>query len=71
MKKNEKGITLLSLVITIIILSVLASILVSISITENPLIDEIQASRNYYNEQKEQTETRVNSMVQGWEDVIL
>lgn len=71
MKKNEKGITLLSLVITIIVLSVLASILVSISITENPLIDEIQASRNYYNEQKEQTETKVNSMVQGWEDVIL
>lgn len=71
MKKDEKGITLLSLVITIIVLSILASVLVSISITENPLIDEIQASRNYYNEQKEQTETRVNSMVQGWEDVIL
>lgn len=70
MKKNEKGITLLSLVITIIVLSILATVLVSTSIIGNPLLKEVQESRNDYYEQKEITEKKVNNMTQGWENII-
>ena len=70
MKKNEKGITLLSLVITIIVLSILSSILVSTSIVGNPLLEEVKGAGNDYFDQKEQTETRVNSMTKGWENII-
>ena len=70
MKKNEKGITLLSLVVTVIVLSILASILVNVSIVGNPLLKEVNGARNDYNEQKEQIETKINSMTNGWENII-
>ena len=38
MKKNERGITLISLVVTIVILSILASLLVDASIKNSPAI---------------------------------
>ena len=71
MKKNEKGITLLSLVITVIVLLILASVLVSTSILGNPLLEEVKGGRNDYYDKKEQTETKVNSMTNGWEDIIM
>ena len=71
MKKTEKGVTLLSLVITIIVLIILAGVVVNVSLTDSPTIKSIKDMENsYYNHQID-TEEKVNDMVNGWEDIIL
>lgn len=71
MKKSEKGITLISLVITIVVLSLLASALVSASIDNSPVIEALNQMQDSYYEKQTQTEDKVNKMVNGWEDIIL
>lgn len=71
MKKTEKGVTLLSLVITIIVLIILAGVVVNVSLTDSPTIESIKDMENsYYNHQID-TKEKVNDMVNGWEDIIL
>lgn len=69
--KNEQGITLLSLVVTVIILSILASVLVSASIKDNPAMDSSNTLKEFYYNEQTKTEERINSMTNGWEDIIL
>ena len=71
MKKSEKGITLISLVVTIVVLSILTSVLVRASVEGNPVLEEVKGIENDYYKEKENTEEKVNSMVTGWENVIL
>lgn len=71
MKKSEKGITLVSLVVTIVVLLILASVLVRVSVSNNPVVEEVYNIENEYYEQKRDTEEKVNNMVNGWEDIIL
>lgn len=71
MKKNERGITLISLVVTIVILSILASLLVDASIKNSPAVETLNSIRNSYKNEQTKTEERVNKMTNGWEDIIL
>lgn len=71
MKKNEKGITLFSLVITIVVLALLAAVLVNASIDNSPAMELLNAIRDDYYEEQTQTEEKVNRMVNGWENIIL
>lgn len=70
MKKSEKGITLVSLVITIVVLLILSGILVNVSIDNNPALEATKNIQNEYYFEKEKTQRNINSMVNGWEDVI-
>lgn len=70
MKANENGITLLSLVITVVVLGILASVLVDLSIKDNDTINVVKDGEKVYYEQKEQTENRILDMTNGWEDIL-
>lgn len=69
MKANENGITLLSLVITVVVLGILASVLVDLSLKDNDTINVVKDGEKVYYEQKEQTENRILDMTNGWEDI--
>ena len=71
MKKSENGITLISLVITIVVWSLLASVLVSASIDNSPAIETLNQMQDSYYEEQTKTEERINEMTDGWEDIIL
>lgn len=70
MKTNENGITLLSLVITVVVLAFLASILVDLSLRNNDTIDVVKKGEETYYVQKEKTENRILDMTNGWEDIL-
>lgn len=70
MQTNENGITLLSLVITVIVLVILAGLLVEISLQDNGIVNAVKNGQNQYFEQKEQTDKRVNDMTNGWENIL-
>lgn len=48
MFRNERGITLVALVITIIILIILATVAISFAFGNNGLIDRAEDARDYY-----------------------
>lgn len=48
MLKNERGITLVALVITIIILIILATVAISFAFGNNGLINSAEDARDYY-----------------------
>lgn len=70
MKTNENGITLISLVITVIVLGILASVLVNLSLQDAGTLDVMNDARETYYNQKEYTENRILDMTNGWEDVL-
>lgn len=70
MRTNENGITLLSLVITIIVLAILASLMVELSLKDNDAVNVVKKGEEKYYEQKEQTENRILDMTNGWEDIL-
>lgn len=70
MKTNENGITLLSLVITVVVLAILASLLVEISLKDNEAVNVVKDGQTVYYEQKEQTQNRILDMTNGWENVL-
>jgi len=70
--KNKRGVTLISLVITIIILIILAGVAISLSLGENGIFSKAKwATQSYANEQaKEETqiaemENEINEYIQG------
>ena len=70
MNTNEKGITLISLVITVVVLSILAGLLIETSLDDNGAVEIMNQVQNSYYTQQEQTQTRVNEITNGWEDVL-
>lgn len=70
MNTNEKGITLISLVVTVVVLSILAGLLIETSLDNNDAVEIMNQVQNSYYTQQEQTQTRVNEMTNGWEDVL-
>ena len=70
MRTNENGITLLSLVITIIVLAILASLMVELSLKDNDAVNVVKKGEEKYYEQKEQTENRILDMTNGWEEIL-
>ena len=71
MKKGESGITLISLVITIVVLSILAAVLVDASLQVAPSTEALNNLRNDFQNEQTETEEKINEMTNGWEDVIL
>lgn len=70
MRTNENGITLLSLVITVVVLGILASVLVDLSLRDNDAINVVKKGEEKYYEQKEQTENRILDMTNGWKEIL-
>ena len=71
MKKGESGITLISLVITIVVLFILAAVLVHASLQVAPSTEALNNLRNDFQNEQTETEEKINEMTNGWEDVIL
>ena len=59
-----------SLVIIVVVLAFLASVLVDLSLRDNDTIDVVKKGEEVYYDQKEQVQTRVNDMTNGWEDIL-
>ena len=70
MKTNENGITLLSLVITVVVLAFLATILVNLSLTNNSAVNVVRDAEDSYYDKKEYTQNRINEMTNGWENLL-
>lgn len=70
MKTNENGITLLTLVITVVVLGILSSLLVELSVKDNDAVDIVKDGQEVYYNQKAQTENRILDMTNGWEDIL-
>ena len=71
MKKGESGITLISLVITIVVLFILAAVLVDASLQVAPSTEALNNLRNDFQNEQTETEEKINEMTNGWEDVLL
>ena len=67
---NENGITLISLVVMIVILSILATALVNLSLQDNGMINTMHSIENSYDNQKKQTQNRIDDMTDGWEEIL-
>ena len=68
MLKNQRGITLVALVITIIILIILATVAISFAFGSNGLINRAEDAKQYYaNDTKytEQSITNVEAYIDG------
>ena len=70
MKSNENGITLVSLVVTVVVLAILARVLINISIDDGNTIETMNEMRNSYYTQEKQTQNKINEMTNGWEEVL-
>ena len=60
MFKNEKGITLIALVVTIIILLILAGVTISLAITNGGLFDKTRSAANQYQNEANKETNLVN-----------
>ncbi len=70
MLKGQKGITLVALVITIIVLLILAGITISLTVGQRGLLNRAQdAGRNYQNAAKKEEED-LTTLDQTTEDII-
>ena len=70
MKSNENGITLVSLVVTVVVFAILAGVLINISIDDGNTIETMNEMRNSYYTQEKQTQNKINEMTNGWEEVL-
>ena len=70
MKTNENGITLLSLVITVIVLGILASVLVNLSLQDSGTLDVMNNAKDKFSDQKNYTENRIQDMNNGWANLL-
>lgn len=60
MLKNQRGITLVALVITIVILIILATVAISFAFSSNGLIPSAEKAADDYKRDQEQTFTLIN-----------
>lgn len=67
MFKNQKGITLISLVITIIILLILAGVSLNLVLGENGLIRRSQEAKEAYTQSQSEEAEQLNE-VESWMD---
>lgn len=66
---KEKGITLASLVVTIVLMSVLAAIMINATLGSNALKEEKELE-NEYKDLMENTEGQIQSVDDQWKDVM-
>ena len=63
-RKNERGITLIALVVTIIVLIILATVSINMVAGENGLIKKAQQSKDAYEESSKREEAGLNDMLE-------
>lgn len=66
MLKNQKGITLVSLVITIVVLLILAGVAISLAVNSDGIFGKANTAKNEWNEalkNEEQMHTDINTML--------
>ena len=69
-KKQENGITLVALVVTIVVLLILAGISLNLVLGQNGIISRAQDARNQTVEGQVNTEKAVNALTDEMEDLI-
>ena len=70
MLKNQKGITLVALVITIIILIILATVAISFAFGSNGLVNRAEQARDYYANDTKYTDASVANVESYLDKVI-
>lgn len=63
MLKNQRGITLVALVITIVVLIILATISISFAFGNNGLVNRAEQARDFYGNDTSHTEEMINDVV--------
>ncbi len=62
MFKKERGITLIALVVTIIILLILAGVTLSLAVTQGGLFDKTRTAANQYEDEQKKESNLVNDI---------
>ena len=70
MIKNQRGITLVALVVTIIILIILATVAISFAFGSNGLVNRAEQARDYYANDTAYTDGSVANVESYLDDVI-
>ena len=70
MIKNQRGITLVALVVTIIILIILATVAISFAFGSNGLVNRAQDARDYYANDTKYTDASVANVESYLDKVI-
>ena len=70
MFKNERGITLVALVITIIILIILATVAISFAFGNNGLINTAEDARDYYANDTKYTKESITNVEHYINDIL-
>ena len=69
-KKENLGITLVALVITIVVLIILAGVLINISLGNNGLFNKAKTAKEMYTNAQAQEETEIAKISNGIDDII-
>ena len=70
MLKNQKGITLVALVITIIILIILATVAISFAFGNNGLVNRAEDARDYYTNDTAYTDQSITNVEYYLNDIL-
>ncbi len=70
MLKNQKGITLVALVITIIILIILATVAISFAFGNNGLVNRAEDARDYYANDTAYTDQSITNVEYYLNDIL-
>ena len=70
MLKNERGITLVALVITIIVLIILATVAISFAFGNNGLINTAEDARDYYANDTKYTKESITNVEHYINDIL-
>ena len=70
MFKKEKGITLVALVVTIVILLILAGVTITMTLSQNGLFTRAQQGKNDYKAGEENDAARMDSYLNVMNDVL-
>lgn len=70
MFKKEKGITLVALVVTIVILLILAGVTITMTLSQNGLFTRAQQGKNAYKAGEEKDAARMDSYLNVMNDVL-
>lgn len=70
MLKNQRGITLVALVITIVVLIILATISISFAFGDNGLVNRAEQARDFYANDTKYTEQSITNVDQYLKGVL-
>ncbi len=67
--KNEKGITLITLAVTVMLMSLLAGLLIN-AVNYDKIMEETGGAQNDFEGEVEYTDEKVESIQEQWGDVL-